>query len=355
MPTPTALHEICRKAGAVFRDVVGYDIPANYGRPSAEYDAATSEAAIFDRSLVGKLEVTGPDAPQFLHNISTNEIRTIPLGGGCETYFCDARAKALFVAWIYHLKLQGKNALWLETTPGRAAALLKHLDRFLISEAVELIDVTDQFCQIHLAGPKAGEVLSAALGEPVPPLEEFQHMERTLGSQATCSIRRRDVLGVPGYDLVTVNARAESVWRLLTGHGATPAGNDTWETLRIEAGTPVYGPDIDENRFVMEVGGAARAVNYAKGCFPGQEPIVMARDRAGRVNRSFLRLKGAGSAPIAPGTLLRRDGQDVGTITSSTVSPRHGGTISLGYVHWKSTEPGTVLDADGQTVEVLGS
>ena len=354
MPGPSPLHAVAEKAGATFADYAGYSLPARFADPAAEYHAAISGAALFDYSHAAKLLLTGPDAPGFVHNISTNDIKALPLGGGCETYFCDARAKALFVAWVYHVRTEGKNALWLETTPGRGESLLKHLDRYLIAEAVELADVTGQFAQMHLAGPRAKAVLEAALADAVPDLAEFQHMERTFGTSATCSIRRRDPLGVPGYDVVCQNARAEGVWRMLAAAGATPAGLDTYETLRVEAGTPVYGIDIDENRFVMEVGRADRAVSYTKGCFPGQEPIVMARDRAGRVNRSFLGLKVISGGPAPHGTKLMRDGQEVGIVTSSVESPRAGGPIALGYVHWRHADVGTELLAGEHPVRVIG-
>ncbi len=356
MAQPSPLNAFEQQSGAVFAEYAGYSLPARYGDPAAEYRAATTGAALFDYSHAAKLELTGPDAPQFLHNISTNDIKSFPLGGGCETYFCDARARALFVAWVYHVRLaDGRGALWVETTPGRGQALLKHLDKYLIAEAVELADVTDQFAQLHLAGPRAKEVLESALADRVPDLAEFQHMERTFGASATCSIRRRDPLGVPGYDLVCLPQRAEGVWRMLTAAGAVPAGLETYETLRVEAGTPVYGPDIDENRFVMEVGNATRAVSFTKGCFPGQEPIVMARDRAGRVNRNFLGLKVLAGGPPAPGTKLYHDSQEVGLVTSSVESPRLGAPLALGYVHWKHVEPGTQLRAEGGwPVEVIG-
>lgn len=355
MPQHSPLHDLTANAGARFGEFAGFELPIDYGDPAAEYQAAISGAAIFDHSHAAKLELTGPDAPAFLHNISTNDIKTLPLGDGCETYFCNPQAKALFVAWVYHVRLADqRHALWVETTPGRGEALLRHLDRFLIAEAVEIMDVTGQFAQLHLAGPKAKTVLEAALGEPMPDLGEFQHMERTFGATATCSVRRRDPLGVPGYDLVCLNERAAGVWRMLTAAGARPAGLTTFDKLRIEAGTPVYGVDVDESRFVMEVGHAPRAVSYAKGCFPGQEPIVMARDRAGRVNRGFLGLKVLEGGVVPAGTKLTRDGQEVGVVTSGTESPRLGAPLALGYVHWKHVEKGTRLEAAGQPVEVVG-
>ncbi|VTR92266.1 folate-binding protein : Glycine cleavage T protein, aminomethyl transferase OS=Planctomyces maris DSM 8797 GN=PM8797T_09449 PE=3 SV=1: GCV_T: GCV_T_C [Gemmata massiliana] len=326
---------------------------------SAEYQSALTSAALFDISGAAKLLLTGPDAPMFLGNLSTNDVKALPLGGGCEAYFCDARAKVKFQAWIYHVRLSdARHAMWIETTPGRNTELVQYLDRYLISEQVEIADRTADFAQFHLAGPKAATVLGAALGEPVPELPEFAHMERTFGRDATCSLRRRDQLGAPGFDIVCRTDVAEGVKRMLLAAGATPAGFDTFETLRIEAGTPVFGKDIDENRFVMEVGYAPRAVSYAKGCYLGQEPIVMARDRAGHVNRAFLGLKVLEGGPLPAGAKVFRDGQEVGLVTSSCQSPRLGVPVALAYLKWKHQEPGTRMEAETpagrQPVEVLG-
>jgi tRNA-modifying protein YgfZ len=332
-------------------------VPKHFGDPSNEYAAALSSAALFDRSPTAKLEIAGPDAPTFLTNLSTNDLRELPLGGGCETYFLDHRAKTLFQAVAYHVLLSEKrHAIWLETTPGYGEKLFKHLDRYLISEAVELTDVTSQYAQLHLAGPTAKQVLESTLTEAVPELAEFQHMERTFGNRSVAAIRRRTILGVPGYDLVCANDHALGIWRMLVAAGATAAGVEAYETLRIEAGTPIYGVDIDETRFVMEIARVERAVSYAKGCFIGQEPIIMARDRAGQINRAFLGLKIHDTTPLPHGTKLTLNGQEVGVVTSSVVSPRLGAPIANAYLRRPHFDRGLVLQAQpsGVTVEVLG-
>ena len=314
-----------------------------------DYAAAVASCALFDRSAAAKLLLTGPDAPKFLHNIATNAIVDLPLGGGCETYFCDSRAKALFVAWVYHVMHGTEHALWVETTPGKGGDLLKHLDRFLFSEAVEMTDITGQFAQFHLAGPTAKAVLEQALAESVPALAEFAHCERTLGSTTPLGVRSRRLLGVPGYDLVTPAERSDGLRRMLVAAGAVAGGPDAFEVLRVEAGTPVAGIDFDEKRFALEIARASRAVAYSKGCFPGQEPMVMARDRAGRVNRSMVTLRLSASLPV--GAKLARDGAEVGFVTSVAESPRFG-AVALGYARHDCVEPGTELTAGGVTALV---
>ena len=323
--------------------------PGAFGDVAKEYGAALNGAALFDRSHQGKLEAAGKDAPAFLHNLCTNDVNSLALGGGCEAYFCDHRAKVLAHAFIYHVRSGGRHSFWLDVTPGFHDKVLQHLDKHLISEAVELADQTETFAQIHLAGPNAKAVLEKALGASLPELDEFMHMERTFGSTATCHVRRHDPLGVPGFDIVCRNERAAGVWRLLQSAGAQPAGEAAHETLRIEAGTPVYGVDIGEDRFVMEVARAPRAVSYSKGCYLGQEPIVMARDRAGFVNRAFLGVKVLEGGPLPAGTKLFRDAAEVARQSSScrrSERPWH-------RLHPPRT-PGPGLRLDAETPEASG-
>ena len=310
----------------------------------ADYDAAQTGAALFDDSALGKLILRGPDAPMFLGNLSTNDIAPLPLGGGCATYFCDARAKALFRAAVYHVRLDdAPHALWLETGAGRDLALLQHLDRYLISEAVELENATGRFAQFHLAGLRAKAILESALATDLPELQEFQHIERTFGHQSGASLRRRDRLGVPGFDVVCPTERAAGIERMLLAAGAIRGSVETREILRVEAGSAEYGKDFDESRFVMEILGARDAVSYSKGCYLGQEPIVMSRDRAGHAPRSMVKLGGA--SLLQPGAKLFQGADEIGSVTSTALSPRQG-NIALGYVKWKYREVGTELEAE---------
>jgi len=311
---------------------------------AGDYGQAREAAALFDQSDRGKVELTGPDAPTFLHNLCTNDVINLPLGGGCEAFFTTAKAKVVGHALIYHVRIAGgRDALWLDVAPGQATRLIEHLDHFLITEQVEFTDRTADFAQFHVAGPKAKDVLGKALGEPVPDLGRLQHMERTFGTNATCHVRRHDPLALPGYDIVCLRGRAADVRQHLIDSGAAPACPEAYEVLRIEAGTPEFGKDIDENRFAVEVG-RTDAISYAKGCYLGQEPIVMARDRAGHVNRAFRGLKFKDRVPAA-GTQLFAAGKPVGVLTSVITSPRHG-PIGLGYVRRGSEIPGTILDSD---------
>jgi tRNA-modifying protein YgfZ len=288
-----------------------------------------SQLKLFDRSVCGQLLLRGPDVPMFLGNLSTNDFKNLPLGAGCPAFFCNPLAKALFRVGGFHVLHDGAHAIWLTTEPNRAEALFKHLDRYLISEAVEIEDLTQQYSMWHLVGDGAKELLD------LPELQPLQHLDRDGVSIRACS-----PLGEPGYDLVFHHTRKPKLNVPL---------DDTaeYEARRIAAGTPAYGLDWDETRFVMEIGGAADAVSYTKGCYLGQEPIVMSRDRAGHAPRVFVQLN---VTSAAPGDKILLGADEIGVVTSVS------GTTALGYVRWKHREPGTMVavkENEAKVVKVL--
>jgi tRNA-modifying protein YgfZ len=330
MPQQSPLHAATTKFGAVFAEDAGWQMPAHYGDPVAEYRAACEQIAVFDISHHGKIEVVGKDARTFLHNLSTNDIKSLPAGQSCEAFFGTNKAKAIGFAEIHHRGVKDNvDTFWLDVGPGQGEKVFQHLDRHLISEKVDLTDRTQEFAQFHVAGPAGDSIRVNPRWTP---------------------------LGLPGFDLIVPASEAANVWEFLTGAVGRPAGLQALEILRIEAGLPIYGKDIDDERFVVELDRTARAISYSKGCYLGQEPIVMARDR-GHVNRHFRGLIVGGDAPLPSGTKLFRDGGEVGQVTSSVVSPRFG-SIALAYVRRGSDEPGTKLETETSTaqmtVEVVG-
>lgn len=311
----------------------------------ADYRRARETCALFDTSARGKVQVGGKDAASFLHNLCTNDIASLPLGGGCEAFFCNAKAKVVAHGLIYHVLLEpDQHAFWIDTAAGFGDKLVKHLDKFLIAEQVELADKSADFSQVHLAGPSAKAILQRALADAVPDLSPLQHMERTFGANVHSHIRRNDALGLPGFDIVCLKALAPGLHRILTECGAAAAGAATYEALRVEAGTPEYGKDIDEDRFAFDVGRTASAISYAKGCYLGQEPIVMARDRAGHAPRTLMGLKLAGTSVVERGSKVAHGGEDIGFVTSSVVSPRLNRAIALAYLRHGHQTPGTMME-----------
>jgi folate-binding protein YgfZ len=318
MPEHTPFYDVAAGAGAVFGEDAGWEVPLRFQGAGPEYAAAREGAALFDLSHHGKVEVSGADARTFLHNLCTNDVRNLAARAGCEAFFTTAKAKVVAHGYLFH----DGAAFWLDLAPGTAEKVIRHLDHFLISEQVEFADRTRELAQAHLAGPRAEALLRHA---PSPR-----------------QVRRNDRLGVPGYDVLCAPGNAAELWQALTAAGAVPAGSEAFAALRIEAGTPRYGVDMDDDTFAPEAGRTAQAICYTKGCYLGQEPIVMARDR-GHINRALVGLA-LPAGPVPPRSAVFRDGKEVGHVTSSAVSPRTGAGVGLAYLRRGNQEVGTALE-----------
>jgi folate-binding protein YgfZ len=316
--------------------------------PPDEYRAAHEGAALFDLSDRGKVELTGPEAAVFLNNLLTNDIKGLPYSRGCESFLCNAQARVLAYALVYRLKIfddhafvSSHDSFWLDVDPGLNDKVVRHLDRHLISEQVEIADRTAAFAQLHLAGPQAPALLEQ---DGIKGLHHLELMQNGWGDD-TVQFRRSDRLGVPGFDVVCPAAKVTWYRDHFLGRGAVPAGAETYDVLRVEAGTPVYGKDIDENTLAPEVGRTKQAISYTKGCYLGQEPIVRVRD-LGHVNRVLTGLRLDGTEPAAHAAKLWREGKEAGHVTSSVFSPGLGTAIALAYVRRGSSDAGTALEVE---------
>lgn len=360
MAHPTPLHQAAAHAGATFTDEGGWAVPAHFGDPVREYEQARAGCVVFDQSHRGKLELRGPEAARFLHNLTSQDVLNLPPGEGREAFALTAKVRVVAYGLVFHAKTpRGESTYWLNLPPGTAEATLQHLDRYRISEQVEFQDRTHDIFQLHIAGPQSAAVLERTAGAALPQLKEMKELQYFFVPLTPFAICRHDLLSLPGFDVFgPAAALTEAVWERLTPAGATwpevlwnrlaeagatPAGREAFEILRIEAGTPAFGPDVDETTFAPEVGRAAQAVSYTKGCYLGQEPIVMARDR-GQVNRTLLGLKLTGG-PAPHGSLVYRDGKEIGRATSSVPSPRLG-PIALAYIRRGNQEPGTAVEVE---------
>lgn len=325
------------------------------GDDQQAYEAARAGAALFDVSRRGKVEAAGNDAVVFLHNLSTNDVKKLAPHAGCELFFCTATARAVAYGRAYRCAPERKRErVWLDVGEGQGEKLFKHLDHYIIGEDVTLTDHTEALAQFHLAGPRASETLDAARGQSTV-LGEGPHsfVFADLPGDVPLTVRRSGLLGLPGFDLLFPTEKFAEVRQRLLDAGAVPGGREAYEALRVEGGVPEYGVDIDDTTFAPEVG-RTDAISYQKGCYLGQEPIVMARDR-GVVQRTLVGLE-VGPEVAPKGSLLFRDGKEVGRVTSSVHSPRLGGWIALAYARRGSQAAGTELemrtDAGSRPVKV---
>jgi folate-binding protein YgfZ len=167
------------------------------------------------------------------------------------------------------------------------------------------------------------------------------------------SVRRVDLIKPEAF-LIQCPSSGMDAWSdMLTEAGAVPCDAAAFETLRIEAGTPLFGPDISPRNFPQEVGRDDRAINFRKGCYLGQETVARI-DALGHVNQVLCRVRMDGSEMPCIGTELMSEGKQVGYVTSVAYSPEEKAILALAYVRRGKSDPGTSLDTNVGTARVLG-
>ncbi len=342
------LREVHRSAGALLGEDEGHEVVASYGDPAAGALAALAGAGLLDLSDRGRIAVTGPDRVSWLHGMVTADVKRLAPGTGCPAAMVTAKGRLVALARVF----ARPDALWLDLDGPRAQPAIDHLRRFLVMEDCAVTDASAGTALLGLHGPGATALLRSIAPE-LPEFDEYAQATVTAAGQEAVVIGSRE-LGLPGLDLWLAASSAPEVWRALREAGAVPIGRDAAEVLRVEAGRPRFGAELDEETLPLEAG-LDRAVSYDKGCYVGQEVIARVTYR-GHVNRKLVGLWIEGTAPAAARAALSADGSPAGEVRTSLVSPRFRRPIALAYVRRDRIAPGTALllpDGRGATVTPL--
>jgi folate-binding protein YgfZ len=300
--------------------------------PSAEYRAAREAVAVVDRSDLGAVEVTGRDRAKFLHALLSNDVAALQPGQGCGAALLDVHGKVQVTLVVLALD----DRVLLLTPPGMGESTVAALDHYLFAEKVALEDVTGRHALLMLAGPGAEETAKRLAGT-VPAEAPWAHAAASFDGADARVIRGGGETGRPEVWIAVPAAQRDTVWKAAGEAGARPLGDEALESLRIEAGTPRFGSDVDPTVLLPEFP-SAHLVSHTKGCYPGQEVVVRIRDR-GHVNRHLRGLVLEGDAVPERGAEVVADGAVVGQVTSATFSLGLRRPIALAYVR-RQHEPG---------------
>ena len=301
------------QAGGILADAeTGSPRVVHFGNPADEYRAACDDAAVFDLSDRTQIELTGGDRHKFLHNFCTNNINTLQPGQGCEGFVTSVKGRILGHVFVF----AAPDSLWVETVPQAAESLLPHLERYIITEDVQLHDRTAEFGELLVSGPQSNEKLER-IGISVSELPVCGHAMSQV-ADTTIVIHRVDWLGQSGLLLSVSQECLGDVWKLLTAADIRPAGSEAFESLRIEAGFPLFGIDISSDNLAQEAARTSQAISFTKGCYLGQEPIARI-DALGHVNQELRGLKIVADVVPAPGsTVIAADGEkEIGVLSST--------------------------------------
>jgi folate-binding protein YgfZ len=335
------------RAGAVRSEYHDRTLVRHFGDPAGEYEAATRALAVFDRSHRTRLGVTGRAPGQMLEGILTGFMPPVPsaldegVWGGRWTYHAVLTPKGKMISdlWATLLGDEADPGYLLDVPVAGRKGLLESFSKLLPPRFARVEDVSESTAMLTAVGPDAARAISSlALGLRVEATDLGRLVEgewRAVGPpKGSLLVQRIGEVWPDAYSVVGPSAAVAALWESLLQAGARPSGHAVWSILRVEAGRPVFGTDMDEGTIPTEAGIEDRAIDHTKGCYTGQEVIVRIRDR-GHVNRKLRRLRlGEVPAPAAGTELLAADGsgKTVGRITSAVESPRDGGVLALAYV-----------------------
>jgi folate-binding protein YgfZ len=336
------LHPVHQRLGATFAEVNGMQLVAHYGAWIAEYKALAESAAVFDLSFRGRLCLTGSDRIKFLHGQVTNDVNRLGIGSGCYAALITGKGRMQSDMNIYRLD----EELLMEFEPGLSSAVAQRLEKYIISEDVQVVDVSAPYGLLSVQGPRARTVAGQFFDGITLPEKRFQFVKTSV-PEGDVYVMNRARYSSEGFDLFIPSAALESSFGKLLqaakGNGGMACGWDAAEIARIEAGIPRYGVDMDESNIPLEAGLEEIAISFNKGCYIGQEVISRIKTYS-EVQKALrlIRLHGSGPLP-EKGSKLFKAGKEAGYITSATFSPRAQGNIAFAYVRKECNEIGTDL------------
>lgn len=327
--------------GATFVVHAGWEVPASYSNLDDEVAAVRSTAGIMDMSDRVKVRVTGNDRVSFLNGLVTKDLATLPPNRWTYALILNPKGKVVGDAWVYALA----DAFLLDLPADEAGWVMDHIRKHLISDDVILEEFPAAHISLH--GPLAPTFVRRLVGDAALPEGPAEFTAVPIDKKSSMILASSGYFRVPGFEISSWTNVLDEVWRRLASAGARPVGREAWHTLRIEAGRPRAGVDMDESTIALEAR-MESAISFTKGCYEGQETIARATYQ-GHMNRLLVGFRlDTDVIPVREDPVIV-DGRKVGHITSATYSPTVRSVIAMGYIRRPHDVPGTrgIVESDG--------
>lgn len=314
----------------------------------SEYSAVRDGGAgLIDLSARGRILVSGSEAVMFLNGLITNDIKTLGVNSWMAAAFANVQGRLLAAVRILH---RGDGFL-IDTEQATRDAVLRLIERFTLAGDFKVTDLTSETAELSVQGEKAADIIRQVSGTPAAELERQKCLDATVAEGPNVTIIRATHTAEDGFDLFIDRDHLPTLRDALTDAGARPISEETLEVLRLEAGIPRYGVDMDETNVVTETN-LDDAVSFTKGCYLGQEIIVRIKHR-GHVAKKLTGVVVENLNPIPRGTIITDgEGKEIGRITSSTFSPQLNRAIALAYLKYDYIAPGTRVKVVSAELEI---
>ena len=336
----TALYESHVGLGGRMVPFAGWEMPVQYAGILAEANAVRSKGGIFDVSHMGRIYVSGAQATELMEWIQTGRIGNLRLGRARYSLVCDEAGGIMDDTVSY--RLEDNRYLLICNASNRPAVSdwLERWQRERFSQTT-LEDVTTETVMIAVQGPDAASLVDGMSEETPSSLRFFGSMEATvLGRSAF--VGRTGYTGEDGFEIVMDARDGAELWGALNEGGMAPCGLGARDVLRLEAGLPLHGSDIDLTTTPLEAG-LGRFVRLGKE-FAGSE--ALRRQKEEGVERSLVGIFSEGRSIPRHDYSILSEGEVAGRITSGSYSPTLDRNIAMGYVQTRLSEEGQSLQID---------
>lgn len=351
-PRRTALDALHRSLGATMTDFAGWDMPLRYASERDEHHAVRTRAGLFDLSHMGEITVTGPQAAAFLSYALVGNIATVGVGRARYTMIVQEDGGIVDDLIVYRL---GETDYMVVANAGNAQIVLDTLTARTGGFEAEVRDDREAYALLAVQGPDSPAVLKSVTDADLDGLKYYAGLPGTVAG-VPALIARTGYTGEDGFELFVAPAHAEQLWKALTEAGAPygliPCGLSCRDTLRLEAGMPLYGHELTTALTPFDAG-LGRVVKFEKeGDFVGREALTAAAARAESAPpRKLVGLVAEGRRVPRAGFPVVVGGEVVGEVTSGAPSPTLGKPIAMAYVDAAYAAPGT----EGVGVDIRGT
>jgi len=345
-PRPTPLHKVHEGLGASLTDFAGWLMPLRYGSETAEHQAVRTAAGLFDLSHMGEIAVHGAAAPDLLDYALVGHLSKLTAGRARYTMICDADGGVLDDLIVY--RIDDDDFLVVANAANHAVVLAALTERAAGFDAT-VTDRTDEWALLALQGPRTVEILRRLTDAPLDDLKYYSSHPATVAGYPVL-LARTGYTGEDGFELFAKPDAAEPLWTALTeagtGDGLIPAGLAARDTLRLEAGMPLYGNELSREVTPYEAN-LGRVVKLDKpGDFVGRAALAARAEEGPR--QTLIGLVGRGRRVPRHGYQVLRDGVACGVVTSGAPSPTLGSPIAMAYVDTADAAGELAVDVRGR-------
>ncbi|QPV61967.1 aminomethyltransferase family protein [Halosimplex litoreum] len=346
----TVIESVHADHGATFEERGDRRVVTHYGRPERTHAAVRNVVGVTERGY-GVLTVEGDDRVDFVDNAVSNRVPTAD-GEGCYALLLDPQGGIETDMYVYNAAAGDRLLVFLPPTEHERVAEDWRSKTFI--QDVAITDASDDFGVFGVYGPQATEKVASVLNKAPSPDRPLSFVRGSMADAGVTVIRDDGLAGEEGYEVVCAASEAADVFDTLENRGqaAAPFGYRTWETLTLEAGTPLFETELSGR--VPNVCGVRNALDFEKGCYVGQEVVSRVENR-GRPSQRLVGLvvepepgdgDGTGDAESAvpdAGAAVFDGDAAVGEVTRAAASPTRDESVALAAVDSDQTAVGASL------------